>query len=62
MLFQQFWYTKSTTKTHTQTLTSKEPSSIQQGIIHMSFVLTRLFKSAEEYWKFLSCKQEKMLC
>ena len=34
---------KSSTKTHTQTLTSKAPSSTQQGIIHMSFVLTRLF-------------------
>ena len=38
------------------------PSSTQQGIIHMPFVLTRLFKSAEEYCKLLSCKQEKMLC
>ena len=25
----------------------------------MSFVLNRLYKSAEEYCKFLSCKQEK---
>ena len=49
MLFQQFWYTKSTTKTHTQTLTSIAPSSIQQGKLHMWFVLIRLFKSAEEY-------------
>ena len=33
--------------------------AIFEGIIHMSFVLNRLCKSAEEYCKFLSCKQEK---
>ena len=33
--------------------------AIFEGIIHMSFVLNRLCKSAEEYSKFLSCKQEK---
>ena len=33
--------------------------AIFEGIIHMSFVLNRLYKIAEEYCKFLSCKQEK---
>ena len=32
--------------------------AIFEGIIHISFVLNRLCKSAEEYFKFLSCKQE----
>ena len=32
--------------------------AIFEGIIHMSFVLNRLCKSAEKYCKFLSCKQE----
>ena len=30
-----------------------------EGIIHMSFVLDRQCKSAEEYCNFLLCKQEK---
>ena len=33
--------------------------AIFEGIIHMSFVLNTLCKSAEEYCKLLSCKQEK---
>ena len=32
--------------------------AVFEAIIHMSFVLDRLYKSAEEYCKFLSCKQE----
>ena len=38
---------------------TKAPSSTQEGIIYMSFVLTRLFKTAEEYCEFLSGKHEE---